>query len=161
MKAFIKIFLFLSEVMISSCQLLPNLGIFQPRSENFEIDPIERNDNFRILKDTVISSGPSNHFEPLSENKIQVAKPEYFVPGICFYRSKDGNEYLFTKIYIKNQQPSENTESIVPPTYTTHKVAVKVKTSDPSVTPSEKTETACFLRNIQLLFWMKKESQQS
>jgi hypothetical protein len=90
-----------------SCNYIPFPCNFKPNTDNFTIDPIERNDDhFEILRDTVITS--DNHLFNNNSNDFALADISYLENkkhGICVYRNfqKDDktNKEVYSKTYLK------------------------------------------------------------
>jgi hypothetical protein len=83
-------------LLVVSCNYIPFPCNLKPNTEQFEIDPIERNyDQFEILRDTVITSENINPYKGtitgLAYNDLNVLENRKH--GICVYRKTQKDNF--------------------------------------------------------------------
>ena len=101
------VILFVIALLLFSCNYVPFPCNFKPNTEEFEIEPIERNDDqFEILRDTVITSENlliNLNNNELALNELNSLNNKYH--GICIYRNykKDekNNKEVYSKTFLK------------------------------------------------------------
>jgi len=96
-------------LMLASCNYIPfPCNLIPSRNSDFNIDPVERDDNhFEILRDTIISQKSY-----LNDNELVLAKPSLIAqPSVCTPRHSENNNNPNGNVFVKTTVTKEETNN--------------------------------------------------
>lgn len=116
--------------LVASCNYIPfPCNFFPSRNSDFNIDPIERNDNsFEILRDTIISQKNYLNDNDLGFNEnVNLEQPQLSSLKNCYYRKDLLNNDFFVNT-TTNQETGKKVKTV-----TTKKAIYSIEPCDSSV----------------------------